>query len=56
MKRPSPYLLLLIGIPATSVLMGIITLVIAFSGPSQEIQADQTPLNKTSWREETHVD
>ena len=43
-------LILLIAIPATSVLMGIITMILAFSGPSQEIPIREMPLNKTSWQ------
>ena len=43
-------LYLLITIPAASVLMGIITLIVAFSGPDQEIRPTEAPLSKTSWR------
>jgi hypothetical protein len=36
--------------------MGIITLIVAFSGPDQELSitegATETPLSKTSWRHE----
>jgi hypothetical protein len=48
MKRLPIYLL--IGIPLASVVMGIITLIVAFSGPDQELPDAQAPLRKTSWR------
>ena len=42
--------ILLIAIPAASVIMGLITAYLAFSGPDQEIRAEQAPLDKSSWR------
>ena len=41
-------LYLVISIPAASVIMGIITLIVALSGPDQTLDAT-APLNKTSW-------
>jgi len=54
MKRLPLYLL--ISIPAASVLMGIVSLYVAFSGPSQEISVEQPPLSKTSWQTEQRDD
>ena len=42
--------ILLIGIPAASVVMGAITLYLATRGPSQEIEVHGKPLDKTSWQ------
>jgi len=42
--------ILLIAIPATAVLMGMISMYLAFQGPDQEIKVDSAPLTKTSWR------
>ena len=50
MKRlPSLPVMLLVAIPATSVVLSIIMMVIAFSGPDQEIPDMQAPLSKVSW-------
>jgi hypothetical protein len=54
MKRLPIYLL--IGIPVASVLMGIITLIVAFSGPPQELPVVESPLSKTSWHESQRPD
>jgi hypothetical protein len=43
-------LYLIVAIPAAGVLMGIITLIIAFSQPPQEIRTTEAPLTKTSWQ------
>jgi hypothetical protein len=50
--RPLPSLpvILLIAIPATSVVLGIIMMIVAFSGPDQEIPKGQAPLSKVSWQ------
>ena len=45
-------IILMLGIPAASLIMGAITLYIAFSTPSQEISVDHAPLSKTSWQSE----
>ncbi len=51
MKRGMLYLV--IAIPLAAVLMGVVTLYVAFSGPDQAIQkVDERPLSRTSWREE----
>lgn len=44
-------LILLIAIPAAAVVMGAVSVYLAYQGPSQEIQLDGEPLSKTSWRE-----
>lgn len=44
-------LILLIAIPAASVVMGAISLYLATRGPSQEIELRAAPLDKTSWRD-----
>ena len=54
MKR-SP-VILLIAIPAAAVLMGLITMYLAFSGPDQAMPVEKAPLSKTSWREPGPVD
>ena len=43
-------IILLIAIPAAAVVMGVITMYLAFQGPDQEIQMDGEPLSKTSWQ------
>ena len=43
-------LYLIVGIPAAAVLMGIVTLYIAFSNPDPGVPMDQPPMSKTSWR------
>ena len=51
MKRlPSLPVMLLVAIPATSVVLSIIMMIIAFSGPDQEIPDMQAPLSKVSWQ------
>lgn len=42
-------LYLIIGIPLTALLMGIVTLFIAFSNPDPGVEMDGDPLSKTSW-------
>lgn len=43
-------LYLVIGIPAAAVLMGIVTLYLAFSNPDPGVPMDQPALSKTSWK------
>ncbi|HEX7034679.1 MAG TPA: hypothetical protein VF210_02835 [Pseudomonadales bacterium] len=43
-------LYLVIGIPASAVLMGIVTLYLAFSNPDPGVPMDQPALTKTSWK------
>lgn len=50
MKRGMLYLV--IAIPLAAVLMGVVTLYVAFSGPNQAIEKVERPLSKTSWHEE----
>jgi hypothetical protein len=55
MKRTTPkrgILWLVIGIPATAVVMGIVTLWIALSNPDPGVELDGRPLSKTSYRDE----
>lgn len=49
MKRGVLYLV--IGIPAASIVMGIVVLYLAFSNADPGIDLDQPPLSKSSWRE-----
>lgn len=51
MKHHRGMLYLIIGIPATAVIMGIVTLVVAFSNADPGIQQDAPPMSKTSWQE-----
>ncbi len=48
--------LLLIAIPAAAVIMGAISLYLAFQGPDQEIPLTGAPLNKTSWQNREDAD
>jgi len=50
MKRGVLYLV--IGIPVAAVLMGVVTLYVAFSNPDPGVQRDGAPLSKTSWQEQ----
>tara|TARA_Y100001933_G_scaffold68910_1_gene69944 strand:+ start:936 stop:1097 length:162 start_codon:yes stop_codon:yes gene_type:complete len=50
MKKGMLYLV--IAIPLAAVLMGVITLYVAFSSPNQAIDKADRPLSKTSWQEE----
>lgn len=45
-------IILVIAIPAAAVVMGMITMYLAFQGPDQEVLIDGAPLSKTSWRPE----
>ena len=42
-------ILLLMAIPAAAVLMGAISMYLAYQGPSQEIPIVERPASKTSW-------
>ncbi len=42
--------ILLISIPAAAVVMGMITMYLAYQGPDQEIPVGDAPLSKTSWQ------
>ena len=49
-KRGMIYLL--IGIPLTAVLMGVVTLYVAFNTSDGEVRrASEVPMSKTSWQE-----
>jgi len=50
MKRGVLYLV--IGIPLAAVLMGVVTLYVAFSNRDPGVDRDATPLSKTSWQEQ----
>lgn len=45
-------LYLIVGIPAAAVVMGMITLYLAFSHPDQSIVVERPALSKTSWQTE----
>lgn len=49
MKRGVLYLL--IAVPVVTVIMGGVTLYLAFSDPPQAVEIEAKPLSKTSWRE-----
>ena len=50
-KRMKPNAIwLVIGIPATAVVMGIITLILALGQPDPGVEIDDLPLSKTSYR------
>ncbi len=44
-------LYLVVGIPVTALLMGIVTLYVAFSNPDPGVERDAVPLSKTNWSE-----
>lgn len=43
---------LIIGIPLTSVVMGMVTLTLALKTGDGAVQIEEKPLSKTSWREQ----
>lgn len=43
-------LYLVVGIPALAVLMGMVTLYVAFSSADPGVELDQPVMSKTSWR------
>jgi len=49
-------LYLLIGIPVASLLMGAITLYVAFTYQDHVVATEHPPLTKTSWQEERDRD
>ena len=51
-KTRNNVIYLVIGIPTAAVLMGIVTLVVAFSNVDPGVQRDSAPMSKTSWRED----
>jgi hypothetical protein len=51
MKRGVLYLV--IAIPATAVIMGIITLVVAFSNADPGVARDAPEMSRTSWRDDS---
>jgi hypothetical protein len=50
--KPNGALYLVIAIPCAAILMGVISLYIAFSQPDPGVQPDGVPMSKTSWREQ----
>lgn len=44
--------ILLMSIPAAAVVMGMITMYLAYQGPDQEIPVGEAPLSKTSWQDQ----
>lgn len=50
--RKNGVLYLLIGIPVASLLMGAITLYVAFSYQDHVVTTEHPPLTKMSWQEE----
>lgn len=51
-KRINGALYLVIAIPCAAILMGAVSLYIAFSQPDRGVHPDGVPLSKTSWRDE----
>jgi len=49
--RQRGVLYLLIAIPVASLLMGVVTLYVAFSHRDPVVQLDEQPLTRTSWQE-----
>ena len=45
-------LYLVVGIPLTAIVMGMVTLYIAFSQPDPAIPMERPALSKTSWQED----
>jgi hypothetical protein len=50
--RKNGVLYLLIGIPVASLLMGVITLYVAFTYRDHVVATEHPPLTKMSWQEE----
>ncbi|MEQ8861026.1 MAG: hypothetical protein RIC56_20455 [Pseudomonadales bacterium] len=50
-RRPG-VLYLVVAIPLTAVLMGILTLYLAFSNADPGVGLEQPAMSKTSWREQ----
>ncbi len=46
-------LALIVLIPLSSVLLGIVMIVLAFSGANDIIAPEEIPLSKTSWQEQS---
>lgn len=44
-------LYLVIGIPASAVLLGMVLLYVAFTNADPGIEIDEPPMSKSSWRE-----
>ncbi len=44
-------LYLVIGIPTAALLMGLVTLYVAFSNPDPGVVTEQPAMSKTSWRD-----
>lgn len=55
-KRAPLYLYLIIAIPATSVIMGGVSIYFAYSDPDQEVIEVAPAMSKTSWRDATEAD
>lgn len=51
MKRGVLYLV--IGIPASAVLVGMVLLYVAFTNADPGIEVDAPPMSKTSWRKDS---
>jgi hypothetical protein len=51
MKRGVLYLV--VGIPASAVLVGMVLLYVAFTNADPGIEVDVPPMSKTSWRKES---
>ncbi len=51
-SKKNTALWLIIGIPLTSVVMGVITLTLALNSGDGVVQIEDRPLSKTSWSEE----
>lgn len=50
-NKSNKMLWLVVGIPLTSVLVGMVTLFLALGVNDTAVQIDQKPLSKTSWRD-----
>ncbi len=51
-QKPNRMLWLIIGIPMTSVAMGILTIILAVNSGDGSVRIEEPPLSKTSWREQ----
>ena len=49
--KPNKMLWLVVGIPLTSVIVGIVTMFLAFGVDDSAVQIEEKPLSKTSWRD-----
>ncbi len=51
-RKANRILWLIVGIPMTSVVVGVITIILAVSSGDGPVSIDEQPLSKTSWKQQ----